>query len=71
VETIPVDSAGPARPGAATTEPAHRRARAAQGGSRTPVGDATAWDLFRMAFASLTPPGAPRPPGGGGGPGRP
>ncbi|MFF3905630.1 hypothetical protein ACFYZJ_06370 [Streptomyces sp. NPDC001848] len=69
MEMIPVDSE-PARSGTAVTEPAYRRVRAAQGGG-TPVGDATAWDLFRMAFASVAPPGAARPPAGGGGCGRP
>ena len=64
MEMIPVDSAEAARRGAATTEPAYRRARGAQGGS-PPVGDATAWDLFRMAFASVAPPGTHRPPAAG------
>jgi hypothetical protein len=64
VETTPVDHAGPAVRGAAVTESAHRRARAAHGVS-TPVGDARAWDLFRMAFASVAPSGACRPPAAG------
>ncbi|WP_146067912.1 hypothetical protein [Streptomyces sp. Ru72] len=69
MEMIPVGSE-PARSGTAFTEAAHRRLRAGQGGS-APVGDATAWDLFRMAFASVAPPGAVRPPAGGGGCRRP
>ncbi|TFV31418.1 hypothetical protein E4K10_03190 [Streptomyces sp. T1317-0309] len=57
METIPIDSAHPAGAGGTVTESAYRRVRAAQGGS-TVVGDASAWDLFRMAFASVAPPGA-------------
>ncbi|MEV6739700.1 hypothetical protein AB0N14_23290 [Streptomyces sp. NPDC051104] len=69
MEMTPVDSE-PARSGPAFTEPAYRRVRAAQGCS-APVGDATAWDLFRMAFASVSPPGATRPPAAGSGCRRP
>ncbi|MGW5171682.1 hypothetical protein ACWEQ1_30420 [Streptomyces nodosus] len=54
METTSADHAEGAGPGAAVTEPAQRRAAAAQGGS-SPVGDASAWDLFRMAFASVAP----------------
>ncbi|MEU5379783.1 MULTISPECIES: hypothetical protein [unclassified Streptomyces] len=67
METIPIDSAHPAGAGGTVTESAYRRVRAAQGGS-TAVGDASAWDLFRMAFASVALPGGHRhsAPGGGG-----
>ncbi|GAA3785106.1 hypothetical protein [Streptomyces chiangmaiensis] len=59
MERIPVDSAHPAGAGGAATESVYLRVRAAQAGS-TAVGDASAWDLFRMAFASVAPPGAHR-----------
>jgi hypothetical protein len=60
VETTPADPAATAGRGAVVTDPAGRRARAAHGGS-TPVGAAGAWDLFRMAFAAVAPPGADPP----------
>ncbi|MGI5141918.1 MULTISPECIES: hypothetical protein [unclassified Streptomyces] len=59
METSPVDCAEPSGPGAVGTESAYRRGRAAQAGGAA-FGDASAWDLFRMAFASVTPPGARR-----------
>ncbi|MFC3575073.1 hypothetical protein ACFOZ0_17665 [Streptomyces yaanensis] len=57
METTPVHSAEPAVPGAVVTESAYCLVRAAQG-ECAPVGDASAWDLFRMALASVAPPGA-------------
>jgi len=59
VDTTPVRSAEPAGPGIVVTESAYRLVRAARG-ECAPVGDASAWDLFRMAFASVAPPGAHR-----------
>ncbi|WP_055491127.1 hypothetical protein [Streptomyces sp. TP-A0356] len=62
MEIVPVERAQPAHPGAAVTEPANRPPRGAQAVSAR-VGAATAWDLLRMAFASVAPPGPHRVPG--------
>lgn len=70
MEIVPVDSAQPARPGAAVIESANRPVRGAPAVG-PPVYDATAWDLFRMALDSVTLPGAHRPPGAEGACGRP
>ncbi|MEU6218878.1 hypothetical protein ABZ845_15345 [Streptomyces sp. NPDC047022] len=60
METASFDSAGPAPRGAAATETASRRAGAVRGGSPS-VGDASAWDLFLLAFASVASSGSPPP----------
>lgn len=70
METVPHYSAEAERPGAAVTRSAYWHARCAQG-STAPFGDASAWDLFRMVFASVAPPAAHGVPAAGGGCGSP